>query len=585
MTFRAKPVATRPTRASRDGQSRRNLYLNIGFGLAVASAVAILVGVAVVSWYSDHLAPAGTVNGQTITKDEFRDAAQIEVWKLQEAIARTTAAVSAGHMTQAEGNAQISQIQSQVGTSEGDSSQLIATVLERLIDGKIQAGLAAQEGITATPEQIDAKIVEESTTPESRHAWVIAVEPAVDTGKTDPTDAQKAAAKKIADQALIDVTTGGKKWEDVAKAVSTDVTKATGGDLRWIDQTSTDDKAFVDALFAAEQGKPTAVTEGADGIYRIGRVTEIDPKSVDSAWLAKMKDAGLKVDVYRSLVQAEVIRQELEDKVVAEAIKPGPQRHVLQIAIRAPSPTPGAKAVKVRHILFSPKNDPNGASALSADDPSWAEAQVGAQAEYEKLKADPSKFDELARKDSDEESALGETGTGGKQPYYDETSQIDQAFADAIFKDGLKPGDILPPVRSSFGWHVIQIMYFPPDIDEMKKLHDLAVAGTDFGQLARDYSEGPEAGKGGDAGFLAAGQLDARLSRAVFSTPIGQVSDPIEIPNVGIFMFKVLGEETRTPDATQLKALQDRAFPNWYGEKKDAVKITRDLIPDSTATQ
>jgi hypothetical protein len=132
---------------------------------------------------------------------------------------------------------------------------------------------------------------------------------------------------------------------------------------------------------------------------------------------------------------------------------------------------------------------------------------------------------------------------------------------------------------------VIQIMYFPPDIDEMKKLHDLAVAGTDFGQLARDYSEGPEAGKGGDAGFLAAGQLDARLSRAVFSTPIGQISDPIEIPNVGIFMFKVLAEETKTPDATQLTALKDRAFPNWYGEKKDAVKITRDLIPDSTATQ
>jgi parvulin-like peptidyl-prolyl isomerase len=580
MTFRAKPVATRPSRPSRDGQSRRNLYLNVGFGVAVFLAVAILVGVAVVRFYSDHLAAAATVNGQTITKDEFRDAAQVEVWKLQQQVSRVNAAVAANHLTSAEASSQIQSIQ-----AEGQSDQLVPTVLERLIDGKIQAGLAAQEGISVTPEQVDAKIVEESTTPESRHTWVIAVEPAVDDGKTVPTDAQKAAAKAIAQQALTDITTGGKKWEDVAKAVSTDVSKATGGDLGWLDKSSTDDKAFVDAVFAAAQDKPTAVVEGEDGIFRIGRVTEIATATVDNAWLDKLKDANLKLETYRSLVQGEVVRKALEDKVVADASKPGPQRHVLEISIQAPQTPPGAKAIKVRHILFSPKHDPSGASALPADDPSWTVAQLAAQAEYDKLKADPSKFDELARKDSDEESAQGETGTGGKLPYFDETSQVDQAFADAILKDGLNPGDLLPPVKSAFGWHVIQVMYRPPDVDQMKKLRDQAIAGADFSQLARDNSEGPEAGKGGDLGFVAQGQLDARLSRAIFATPIGQVSDVVEVSNVGTFLFKVLAEETKTPDATQLQLLQQRAFTNWYGEKKDAVTVTRNLLVDSGTTQ
>jgi len=580
MTFRAKPVATRPSRPSRDGQSRRNLYLNVGFGIAVFLAVAILVGVAVVRFYSDHLAAAATVNGQTITKDEFRDAAQVEVWKLQQQISRVNAALAANHLTSAEASTQIQSIQ-----AEGQSDQLVPTVLERLIDGKIQAGLAAQEGISVTPEQVDAKIVEESTTPESRHTWVIAVEPAVDDGKTVPTDAQKAAAKAIAQQALTDITTGGKKWEDVAKSVSTDVSKATGGDLGWIDKSSTDDKAFVDAVFAAEQDKPTAVVEGEDGIYRIGRVTEIAPAAVDNAWLDKLKDANLKLETYRSLVQGEVVRKALEDKVVADASKPGPQRHVLEISIQAPQTPPGAKAIKVRHILFSPKHDPSGASALPADDPSWTVAQLAAQAEYDKLKADPSKFDELARKDSDEQSAQGETGTGGKLPYFDETSQVDQAFADAILKDGLNPGELLPPVKSAFGLHVIQVMYRPPDVDQMKKLRDQAIAGTDFSQLARDNSEGPEAGKGGDLGFVAQGQLDARLSRAIFATPIGQVSEVVDVPNVGTFLFKVLAEETKTPDATQLQLLQQRAFTNWYGEKKDAVTVSRNLLVDSGITQ
>ena len=36
--------------------------------------MAILVGVAVVKFYSDHLAPAATVSGQAITKDEFKEA-------------------------------------------------------------------------------------------------------------------------------------------------------------------------------------------------------------------------------------------------------------------------------------------------------------------------------------------------------------------------------------------------------------------------------------------------------------------------------------------------------------------------------
>jgi hypothetical protein len=304
-----------------------------------------------------------------------------------------------------------------------------------------------------------------------------------------------------------------------------------------------------------------------------------------SAWLEKIKDAGLKVETYRSLVQAEVVRQALEDKVVADASKPGPQRHVLEISIKAPTTTLTSKAIKVRHILFAPKHDATGASAVPSNDPSWSAAQLAAQAEYDKLKADPSQFDALARKDSDEQAAQGDTGTGGKLPYFDETSQIDPAFADAILKDGLKPGDLLPPVRSSFGWHVIQVMYRPPDIDQMKKLRDQANGGTDFSQLARDNSEGSEASKGGDLGFVAQAQLDARLSRAIFATPVGQVSDIVEIPKVGTFLFKVLAEETRTPDSTQLTLLKQRAFTNWYGEKKDAVTITRNLLSDAGLTQ
>jgi parvulin-like peptidyl-prolyl isomerase len=184
----------------------------------------------------------------------------------------------------------------------------------------------------------------------------------------------------------------------------------------------------------------------------------------------------------------------------------------------------------------------------------------------------------IARTESDETQDLGDDGTGGKLPYFDPTSQIDQAFADQVFKDGLKPGDLLPPFRSSFGWHVVQIMYYPPDADEMKKLKDEAAGGADFGQLARDFSEGPKAGKGGEIGWVAKGQLDDRLTTAIFAAPVGSLTEIVDIPDGGLYLFKVLEEKTAAPDADQLKTIKTSAFSNWYAAKKGAVTITRELL-------
>jgi parvulin-like peptidyl-prolyl isomerase len=578
MTFRAKPVVNRPQRQSRDSRSRRNTYLNVGFGLAVFLAVLILVGVFVVSYYREHLAAAATVGGQTITRDDFAERGSIEFWRIEQAIARVNAALAAGRLTSAEAGQQVQSLQSQASTE-----QLAPLVVERLIDARIQAGLAAEAGITVTPEQIDAKIIEESTTPEQRHAWIIAVAPLIDEGKEEPTDAQKAAAKTIADQALKDITTGGKTWEDVAKAVSTDSSKASAGDLGWIDKDAAEDQAFLDAVFAAEQNKPTAVVEGEDGTYLIGRVTEISPAAVDQAWTTKLTDAGLKVETYRKVVETEVIRQALEDKAIADATKSDKQRQVLEIAIQAPQAPPGDDAIKVRHILYAPKDDPSGAADLAPDDPEWTVAQVAATAAYEELKKDPTKFDEKARKDSDEAAALGEAGSGGKLPYFDSASietGLDADFAAAILKPDLQPGQLLEPVKSAFGWHVIQVMYRPPDVDQMTLLRDQAVGGKDFGTLAREYSDGSEAGKGGDRGWVAQGLIDSRFVKAIFETPVGEVSQVVDIKDGGVFLFKVVAERTQTPDEEQLATIKTQAFQNWYGEKKSAVTITRDLLTD-----
>jgi parvulin-like peptidyl-prolyl isomerase len=230
----------------------------------------------------------------------------------------------------------------------------------------------------------------------------------------------------------------------------------------------------------------------------------------------------------------------------------------------------------VRHILHSPKHDPGGASALDAADPAWKVAEDEANATYEKLKADPSAFDSIARTESDETSDRGETGTGGKLPYFDSSSQVDEAFKAAILAPGLQPGQLLPPVRSAFGWHVIQVMYRPPDVDWLTSLKAKADGGADFGTLARDNSEATTAGLGGDLGWIAQSQLDERLTAGIFGAPVGSTSNIVAIPGDGVYLFKVLAEETRTPEGRQLKELKSSAFSNWYNQKKAAADITRD---------
>jgi parvulin-like peptidyl-prolyl isomerase len=448
--------------------------------------------------------------------------------------------------------------------------------LERIIDQNIQAGLAAEQGVTVTPEDIDARLLIEATTPESRHAWLIEVAPEVSAGAVDPTAAQIAAAKAKADAALKDLQ-AGKAWEDIAKTVSTDSTAPQAGDLGWVQADDPqEDEAYLAALFAAEANATTAVVKGEDGIFRIGRATEIVAETVDPDYQSKIQADGIDLAKYRAVVAADVTRQKLEEKVVADASKPAPQRRVAELYIREPGAPATDGAVKTRHILYSPKDDAQGAAELPETDPAWAAAKAEADATYAKLKADPSLFDSIARAQSDEASATGPSGSGGKLPYFDKDSQIDEAFKAAILKEGLKPGDLLEPVKSSFGWHVIQKMYGPTDSQQMEALKVKADAGADFSILARDNSDAPDASQGGDIGWLAKGQFDELATAAIFAAEVGKTSSVVSIPNDGLYLFKVSDEQIRTPVGRQLEAIKAKAFDAWYTAKKDAATIVRE---------
>lgn len=569
MTFRARPVVKRFQRPSWDSRDRRNFYLNLGFGLAVLAALVILGAAVVLSYYNEHLAPVGSIDGQSITRDDLRDRADIESWRLEIAQRRINTQAAAGRLTQAQAEVQSQLIQQQ-------RQGLLPFALERIIDNRIQAPLASEQGITVADADIDARLVEEATTPESRHSWQIEVKPLADAGAA-PTADQLAAARATIDKALADIK-GGKSWDDVAKVVSTDsATAPQAGDLGWLtgDDQQTDE-AFLTALFAATVNTPTEVIEGEDGIFRIGRVTEIEAEAVDAVYTETLVNDGVDLAKYREVVRGDLIRTKLEDKLVADASKPAPQRQASEIYLSQTTVELPAEAVKVRHILFAPKDDPGAAQAgeIPEDDPSWGQAKLDAEAAYARLKDDVDGFDALAREVSDEESAVGPGGTGGVlDGYVSADSGFVESFTMPILDAKPTDGQLLPPIKTEFGYHVVQVISHAPELAEIKQRID---RGADFAAIAREVSEGAEAGSGGELGWIAKGQLDARLTTAIFAAEIGKTSDIVTVEEDGQYLYEVVAEEVRTPEGGQLEEIRSRVFGDWYQPKKDARTIVRD---------
>lgn len=578
MTLRSKPAAKRPHRSGRDSHDRGHLFVNLAFALVIFIGVLTLVVAAVTAYMSQHFSEVATVNGQTITQDAYRDRVLVDAFRIDQAEAQVRDQLQLGRITQAEHD-------SRTAILEQQRQGLESSTLELLIDATLQGQLAKARGITVDDAQIDQRLIVEATAKEQRHIATITVEPEVTTGSTDPTEAQKAAAKAKADKALADIN-GGQTFEEVAKAASSDSSAANGGDAGWVaaDDASLD-AAFLAALFAAPQGGTTAVLTGTDGSYRIGRVLEIGPASVDPTWTDKIKAAGIPMGSYRDAVRGDIVRDALEKAVIADVTdQPTTQRLVSQIFISTGNYQGPGDEVQVRHILYTPGDAaPGAASPVPSADPSWAATRAKAQATYDALKTLVGKPDELTAKFAEiaktDSLDTGSGAEGGELGYFTQAT-LDQGFGDAIFKPGLKNGDLLEPVASQYGWHVILFENRrPPPEDRMKAIKALADApGADFAKLAKDNSETAEAAKGGDLGWIAMNQLDSDQEAAIFAAPIGKPSDVVTTDS-GLYLYFVREEQSRKPDGDQLDTLKADAFQNWY----DAEKLKADITPDLTA--
>jgi len=74
---------------------------------------------------------------------------------------------------------------------------------------------------------------------------------------------------------------------------------------------------------------------------------------------------------------------------------------------------------------------------------------------------------------------------------------------------------------------------------QVKVIQAELASGTDFAAVAREYSRGPNAKRGGVVGVVAPGDLfDDNLDRAVFALEVGQVSEPV-VSSRGVHLVRL----------------------------------------------
>ena len=125
---------------------------------------------------------------------------------------------------------------------------------------------------------------------------------------------------------------------------------------------------------------------------------------------------------------------------------------------------------------------------------------------------------------------------------------------------------------------------------EAREARRRILGGAAFADVARGVSLSPDADRGGDLGYFARGQMPPEFDEAVFSLPLGQVSDVVESP-YGFHLFLVTdlrrgrarsdAEVRADVRAALLAAKREETFRTWLAaaRAKARIKYNRSLVP------
>lgn len=563
-----------PSRVA-DPEERFTRNVTIGFIVLIIGAAAVVIIGLGYGYWDANLKPLANVGGVEISRPQYEDRVALDKFRLDRAERAVRSGLADGSINSDLGNKRLSAIAT-------DASNVGSTAMDEVIDLTFQQQLAESRGITLSTDELDAAVAADGTSKEARRVSAIVIRSAEEAAGMPPTAEGRAKAQASA-EAAVAALKAGTAFSDVAAEYSTE-TVGTDGDLGYLERGDISDGLLEDTIFSLQKDAVSDIITGQSGELIIVVVTDIVPPTPDPGFLdAVNKEIG--AGVHRHNVELEALAAKLKDQVTSDALSAThDQVRLAEILLHGDptlDPSQDEGQIRASHILYAPQGAD---STLPVDqDPAWQDAKAKADKAAADLRAiaNPedriAAFAALAKTDSD-----GPTGpNGGDLGFFGRNDMVAE-FADALFNaTDLVRGDIVGPVQTQYGWHVIMYMdRRPPLADRLATVQAaLAADGADFYTVARDYSEGPEAPQGGETGWHVVDDLDPLTTTALAATEVGGVTDPVE-GDLGYYIYLKEDEANRPLDADAAARLAPTAFSDWYDQQKtdaeDAGTITID---------
>jgi len=569
MTIRSRPVLDRKHRPRWQDELRTQQLTVIGFAVAIAVALGIFGAAAWNGWWESHLRPVAAVDGDSYTRSDL---------SVRERIITAETVAQITELNAQLGGPRDQLLQQQIDSLSQRLSSIPTTAAQSLVDGAVLEAQADAFDVSVSEDAVDVEIAERVTLPERIQARLILVEP--ETGSAEgeepaegeegaeedpePTPEQLDAARDEA-QAALDRIEGGEEFATVATEVSDDFTRTAGGELGWFEDGDPAYDEYFDALADAGAGDLVGPIETERGFAVLQLVARRE-RTTEGGLDALLEGQGVSDEAYRSYVREQLLIEgylaHFRDEVVGSS---APQRRVAEIVIQ-PLTAAAVPQERARHVLVQP--DPELDDQAEATDEQWDAALAEAQDVAEQVRAEDADWFAIAEEHSDD---TGSGARGGDLGWYDPAaSPYVEEFATAL--EGLDVGEISDPVRTAFGYHVIQKTgeRESPEEQAAALVEELRADPDSFAAVAERISENHQtAQEGGEVGWIARYQLDRMLEEAVFAlSETGEISDPVDAGDSGLVIYQLLEtSDDREIDEDQLAEIQRAGFERWLDEE------------------
>jgi parvulin-like peptidyl-prolyl isomerase len=563
MTYRSRPAPRRRHRARWQDELRTQRLLVAGFAAAIAIALGLFGMTAWIGYYDSHLRQMAIVEGATVTR---------EALDLRQAIIGAELQATGLDLNGQLGGARDAVLQQQLSVIVDQFNNLTTTAIGSTVDGLFQATRAADLGISVSDAEIDAEIATRQTLPARVQLSLISVDALPDDAPigTEPTEDDFARAATEADDIRAELDAGG-DFAAIAAERSDDAGSAQlDGLVGWVEEADAQYGYLFPLAEGAEAGDLIGPSRTENG-FVILRVDGRTDEAPFTSLLDLLASARVTETDYRSYVADELQRRAFRAYFEQEVVSsPAPQREIAQIMILNDQGAPVPKQ-RLRHLLAQPL--PGAEDQSVATEAEWAAALARAEAWHAEVQEPNADWFAIAMQSDDP----GSRNNGGDLGWYDPASgTFVPEFEAAVAR--LAVGDISEPVRSQFGYHVIQVTdQRTTALDFAQNLIEELQADPDsFGAAALANSEDSATrADQGYAGWVAHYEETAGREAAIFALEeVGDISTTPVVEGNQIWIFKLLNSvEARGIDNTRLSTIRSTGYTRWYDELKAGGQI------------